>query len=146
MESKIKQFGPQELELLSKEIQSALDLIKSKYSFSELSFGGIRYNRLSFTAKITGKVENPESENYAKYEAEFFALRNGLPPDFLGSEFLLDGAVYKITQLVTPRPKYPITAHCIEKGITFKFSIKRVKELLETSRVINIPYKDEETD
>jgi hypothetical protein len=141
----IKQFGPQELDVLSKEIESALDAIRAKYGLSQLNFGGIRYNRTSFTAKISGKTENSESENYKKIEAEFFAMRNGLPPDLMGSEFLLDGAVFKITELVTSRPKYPITAYCHDDGRTFKFTVQRIKELLETCKVINIPYKDEET-
>jgi len=145
MKINIKQLGHQELTVLRKEIQSAFDEIKSKYGLSQLSLGSIRFDLSSFTAKIIGKVQNPVSENYEQNEAIFFASVHGLPPDFFGSEFLLDGSVFTITGLFTSRPKYPITAYCKEDGRTFKFTTQRIKELLETARVINIPYEDEET-
>jgi hypothetical protein len=145
MESNINQLGPGEVTILRKEIQSAFDEIKSKYGLSQLSLGSIRFDLSSFTAKIVGKVQNPVTENYEQNEAIFFASVHGLPPDFIGSEFLLDGSVFTISGLFTSRPKYPITAYCKEDGRTFKFTMQRIKELLETARVINIPYKDEET-
>lgn len=145
MESKINQLGPREVTILRKEIQSAFDEIKSKYGLSQLSLGNIRFDLSSFTAKITGKVQNTATENYKQNEAIFFASVHGLPPYFIGSEFLLDGSVFTITKLITSRPKYPITAYCEEDGRTFKFTPKRIKELLDTARVINIPYQDEET-
>jgi hypothetical protein len=144
MQINIEQFGPQELEILRKEIQSSLDEIKSRHGLSQLSLGTVRFNLSSFSAKIFGKIQNPVTENYEQNEAIFFASRHGLPRDFMGSEFLLDGSVFMITQLVTSRPKYPITAYCEEDGRTFKFTTLRVKELLETARVINVPYKGEE--
>ena len=144
MQINIEQFGPQELDVLKKEIQSSIDEIKLRHGLSQLSLGTIRFNLSSFSAKVFGKVQNPVTENYEQNEAIFFATRHGLPHNFLGSEFLLDGSVFIITQLVTSRPKYPITAHCEEDGRTFKFTIQRIKELLETARVINIPYKGEE--
>lgn len=141
----INQLGTWEVTVLRKEIQSAFDEIKSKYGLSQLSLGSIRFDLSSFTAKITGKVQNPLTDNYELSESFFFASVHGLPPDFLGSEFLLDSSVFTITKLITSRPKYPITAYCIDDGRTFKFTPQRIKELLETARVINIPYKDEET-
>ena len=141
----INQLGPREVTILRKEIQSAFDEIKSKYGLSQLSLGGIRFDLSSFTAKIIGKVQNPVTENYELNESIFFASVHGLPPDFIGSEFLLDGYIFTITGLFTSRPKYPIMAYCKDDGRTFKFTPKRIKELLETARVINIPYKDEET-
>ncbi|MEI6047588.1 MAG: hypothetical protein WCS03_01700 [Bacteroidota bacterium] len=145
MENYIKQFGPQQLDVLRNEIQSAFDAIKSKYGLSKLSLGNISFNLSSFTGKISGEVVNPEKGNYEQYEAEFFAMKHGLPQDFIGSEFLMESSVYKITHIVTSRPRFPIIAHCDENGKTFKFTVPRIKELLETNRVINIPYKDEET-
>jgi len=145
MQINIEQFGLRELELLRKEIQSSLDDIKSKYGLSELSLGAIRFNLSSFSAKVSGKVQNPVTENYEQNEAIFFAARHGLPSDFIGSEFLFDGSVFTITRLVTSRPKYPITAYCKEDGRTFKFTPQRIKELLETARVINIPFKSEKS-
>jgi len=145
MKINIKQLAPQELAVLRKEIQSAFDEIKSKYGLFQLSLGSIRFDLSSFTAKIIGKVQNPVTENYEQNEAIFFASVHGLPPDFIGSEFLIDGSVFTITKLFTSRPKYPITAYCKEDGRTFKFTTQRIKELLETARVINIPYEDEET-
>src|SRR4030065_189048 len=144
MQINVKQFGPQELDILRKEIQSSLDEIKSRHGLSQLSLVTIRFNLSSFSAKVFGKVQNSMTENYEQNEAIFFATRHGLPHDFIGSEFLLNGSVFTITQLVTSRPKYPIIAHCEEDGRTFKFTTQRIKELLETARVINIPYKDEE--
>jgi hypothetical protein len=144
MQINVKQFGPQELDILRKEIQLSLDEIKSRHGLSQLSLGTIRFNLSSFSAKVFGKVQNSVTENYEQNEAIFFATRHGLPQDFIGSEFLLDGSVFTITHLFTSRPKYPITAHCEEDGRTFKFTTQRIKELLETARVINIPYKDEE--
>lgn len=144
MQIKIEQFGPQELEVLRKEIQLSLDGIKSRYGLSQLSLGTIRFNLSSFSAKVSGRVQNPITENYEQNEAIFFATRHGLPHDFIGSEFLLEGSVFTITQLVTSRPKYPITAYCKEDGRTFKFTAQRIKELLQTARIINIPYKSEE--
>lgn len=141
----INQLGPREVTILRKEIQSAFDEIKSKYGLSQLSLGSIRFDLSSFTAKIIGKVQNPVTENYEQNEAIFFASVHGLTPDFIGSEFLLNGSVFTISGLFTSRPKYPITAYCKEDGRTFKFTTQRIKELLETARVINIPYKDEET-
>jgi len=141
----INQLGPREVTILRKEIQSAFDEIKSKYGLSQLSLGNIRFDLSSFTAKIIGKINNPDTEAYEQNEAIFFASVHGLPPDFIGSEFLLDGSVFTISKLITSRPKYPITAYCEEDGRTFKFATQRIKELLETARVINIPYKDEET-
>ncbi|MBW6479720.1 MAG: hypothetical protein K0B37_09850 [Bacteroidales bacterium] len=144
MQINIEQFGPQELDILRKEIQSSLDEIKSRHGLSQLSLGTIQFNLSSFNAKVFGKVQNPVTEKYEQNEAIFFATRHGLPHNFIGSEFLLDGSVYTITQLVTSRPKYPITAYCEEDGRTFKFTAQRIKELLETARVINIPCNDEE--
>jgi hypothetical protein len=144
MQINVKQFGPQELDILRKEIQLSLDEIKSRHGLSQLSLGTIRYNLSSFSAKVFGEVQNSVTENYEQNEAIFFATRYGLPHDFIGSEFLLDGSVFTITHLIASRPKYPITAHCEEDGRTFKFTTQRIKELLETARVINIPYKDEE--
>jgi len=145
MQINVKQFGPQELDILRKEIQLSLDEIKSRYGLSQLYLGTIRFNLSSFSAKVFGKVQNSVTENYEQNEAIFFATRHGLPHDFIGSEFLLEGSVFTITHLVLSRPKYPITAHCEEDGRTFKFTTQRIKELLETARVINIPYKDEES-
>ena len=145
MENNINQLGPQEVTILRKEIQSAFDEIKSKYGLSQLSLGTIRFDLSSFTAKIVGKIQNPVTENYEQNEAIFFASLHGLPSDFIGSEFLLDGSIFTITKLITSRPKYPITAYCEEDGRTFRFTTQRIKELLETARVINIPYEDEET-
>ena len=142
MEIKIKQFSPQELEVLSKQIQSALDVIKARYGLSQLRVGTIRFNRFSFTAKIIGNLQNTETENYKQNEAKFFALRHGLPNDFLGSEFILEDSVFKITNIILSRPKYPITAQCNEDGRTFKFTVQRIKELLETAKVINVSYQD----
>lgn len=144
MQINIEQFGPKELDVLRKEIQSSLDEIKSRHGLYQLSLGTIRFNLSSFSSKIFGKIQNPVTENYEQNEAIFFAFRHGLPRDFMGSEFLLDGSVFMITQLVTNRPKYPITAYCEEDGRTFKFTTLRIKELLETARVINVPYKGEE--
>jgi hypothetical protein len=141
----IKQLGPRELTVLRKEIQSAFDEIKSKYGLSQLSVGNIRFDLSSFIAKIIGKIQNPDTETYEQNEAIFFASVHGLPPDFIRSEFLLDDSVFTITKLFISRPKYPITAYCKEDGRTFKFTAHRIKELLETARVINIPYEDEKT-
>jgi hypothetical protein len=143
MQNKIECFGPKELEGLRKEIQSSLDEIKLKHGLSELSLGTINFNLSSFSAKVLGKVHNTVTENFEKNAAMFFASRHGLPSNFIGSEFLFNGSVFKITQFVSSRPKYPITAYCEENGKTFKFTIQRIKELLETDRVINIPYEDE---
>ena len=126
MQINVKQFGPQELDILRKEIQLSLDEIKSRYGLSQLYLGTIRFNLSSFSAKVFGKVQNSVTENYEQNEAIFFATRHGLPHDFIGSEFLLEGSVFTITHLVLSRPKYPITAHCEEDGRTFKFTIQRI--------------------
>jgi len=140
----IKQFDKQSIEMMRTEIQSALDHIKTKYGLSELKLETINYQLSSFSSKISGIVENEEMNNYKQNEAKFFAAKNGLPPDFIGSEFAMDRDVFTITHLVTSRPKYPITAHCKENGKTFKFTTQRIKELLEKHRVITITYQDEQ--
>ena len=140
----IKQFDKQSIEMMRTEIQSALDHIKTKYGLSELKLETINYQLSSFSSKISGIVENEEMINYKQNEAKFFAAKNGLPPDFIGSEFAMDRDVFTITHLVTSRPKYPITAHCKENGKTFKFTTQRIKELLEKHRVITITYQDEQ--
>jgi|GEM_PF-1034861 len=142
MDIKIRQFSQQELAMLSRDIQAALDGIKSKYGLAELSLGGIRFNFFSFTARITGRAQNEATECYERNEATFFAEVNGLPHDFIGSEFYLDGSVFKITGLYTSRPKYPISAHCQSSGRTYKFTTERIRELLKTARVIT--YREEE--
>ena len=114
----IKQFDKQSIEMMRTEIQSALDHIKTKYGLSELKLETINYQLSSFSSKISGIVENEEMINYKQNEAKFFAAKNGLPPDFIGSEFAMDRDVFTITHLVTSRPKYPITAHCKENGKT----------------------------
>jgi hypothetical protein len=144
MQNNIERFGSEELEGLIKEIQSSFDEIKLKHGLSQLSLGSIRFNLSSFTAKVLGKVQNPVIEDFEQNEAIFFAIRHDLPHNFLGSEFLFNGSVYRITKLVSSRPKYPIIAHCEENGRTFKFTIQQIKELLETARVINIPYENED--
>ncbi len=140
----IKQFDKQSIEMMRTEIQSALDHIKTKYGLSELKLETINYQLSSFSSKISGIVESDEMNNYKQNEAKFFAAKNGLPPDFIGSEFAMDRDVFTITHLVTSRPKYPITAHCKENGKTFKFTTQRIKELLEKHRVITITYQDEQ--
>ncbi|MFH1005304.1 MAG: hypothetical protein V1781_07415 [Bacteroidota bacterium] len=134
----IKQFGKQELAVLRTEIQSALDNIKTKYGMSELTLCSIHFTASDFTSKITAKLQNSETKNSKQNETNFFALRHGLPTNFIGCEFVLDNDIFTITQLAISRPKYPITAHCKENGKTFKFTVSRIKELLEKNRVINI--------
>ncbi len=143
MESiKIRQFGKQEIIILREEIQTALNNVKLKYGISELKLGSINFNTSEFTSKISGKIEDINTANYKNEEAKFFALRNGLPLDFMNSNFILDGSVFTITELVTSRHKYPITAHSNESGKTFKFTASRIKELLDKFKVIDISYQD----
>lgn len=141
---KINQLGKQEIILLRAEIQAALDNIKSRHGMTELTLVGISYNVSSFTAKITGKVKNDISEDFEKTEAKFFAYTHGLPEDFIGYNFIMEGKFFTITHLETKNPKYPVIAKCKTTGRTYKFTVQRIKELLEKYRVIDINYKDEE--
>ena len=138
MELIIKQFGKQELGVLRKDIQEVLDQIKTKYGLSELTLKGIRFSSASFTSTITGSVTSEEAEDRGRNQIKFFALSHGLPENLLGCEFLLDGAVFTITRVAFQNPKFPIIAHCKNDGRSFKFSVQRIKELLDRFRVINI--------
>ena len=137
-----KQLGKLQIVALRAEIQSALDSIKTRYNLKELSLGPINYSMVAFNAKITGKVQNEIAISIEQDEAEFFARQNGLPLDFLGAKFMLDGDVYKIKELVVKRPKYPILGHCEEKGKYLKFTTQSIKHYLEKHRVIDIGYSD----
>ncbi|HBX50468.1 MAG: hypothetical protein A2275_02745 [Bacteroidetes bacterium RIFOXYA12_FULL_35_11] len=139
---KIEYFGKQEIISLRDEIQEALNKIKLKYGLTELNLHTINFNSFEFTSKISGKANNSEAINFKQQEIKFFALKNGLPTDFIGSSFILDGSIYKITKLITSRPKYPITAYSEETGKSFKFTAQRIKELLDKYSVIDISYQD----
>ncbi|MBI4649680.1 MAG: hypothetical protein HY738_24530 [Bacteroidia bacterium] len=142
MEIAIQQFSQQSLKVLREEIQTALDQIKTRYGLSELALERIHFAADSFTSKITGKIQNPETKNFEQNEAKFFAIRHGLPVDFFGSKFIYDGGTFTITRLIVSRPKYPITAQCEEDGRIFKFTVQLIKELLKTHRVIDITPTD----
>lgn len=127
---KIIQFGRQEVGLLRMEIQTALDNIKSKYELSELTLESITYSDNSFTSKIRCKINDFEEIRTDIDENMLFALRYGLPENFINREFKTNGLNYKITRIETRNIKYPIIAICKENERTYKFSVIRIKEIL----------------
>ena len=127
----IKQIGHQEIDSLAKEIQSALDLIKEKYGLEQLKIGSTTFNRYSFSSKIAGQSFNEYKEDYAKYEAEYFAEVNNLPKDFINRRFQSGGRQFTIVRLETKNYKYPIIVRGNEDGLLYKFPIELIREGLQ---------------
>jgi hypothetical protein len=69
-------------------------------------------------------------------EYKFFALRNQLPQNLIGQNFLLEGQNFIITRIETRNPKYPIIALCKENNKYYKFSVQRIKELLDNTKSV----------
>ena len=137
-QKKIEQFGKQELNFLRLEIQNALDKIKNKYALSELSLGTINYTSSTFNAKINGAVQVADTIDFEMNEVSFFAMRHGLPQNLIECSFNLDGAIFDIINIEFRNPKFPVIAKGRFDGRIFKFTIPRIKELLDNHRVINI--------
>jgi hypothetical protein len=135
METQIKNFGRQEIALLSSEIQSALDGIKRKYGLADLSVGSITFTVFSFTAKITATVPEHQlfTETFALEESKYFAAQNGLPEDILHKKFVTNGKNHTISRIEPRNPKYPIITQCAEDGRSYKFSVQILKEILDRS-------------
>lgn len=132
METSIKQFTRLGISLLSKEIQSSLDIIKAKYGLSELSLGTISFRANSFNAKLFASLpgNKTEVEAFAAEEARYFALQNNLPQDILERSFMLHGKTHTIIRIETRNLKYPVITRCSDDGKEYKFSAGFVKEIL----------------
>ncbi|MEO5569427.1 MAG: hypothetical protein ABIT08_06490 [Bacteroidia bacterium] len=136
METHIKKFGRQEITFIREEIQAALDVIKNKYSLTELILGTISFNESSFNAKIIAALPEHKivAESYAIEEVKFFAYQNELPQDILQKTFISNGNTHQIIRIETRNPKYPIITKCSNDGKTYKFSVQIVKEILERTK------------
>ncbi len=132
METQIQKFSRPEIDVLSAEIQSALDEIKARYGLAELSIGSISFSLFSFSGKITGTVPEHRqfAELYAIEESKYFALQNGLPENILQQKFVSNGKNHTVICIETRNPKYPIITRCAEDGKNYKFTIQIIKEIL----------------
>lgn len=72
-----------------------------------------------FEIKIVGT-----KSAYNRKQAEFASKckRYGFEPEDYGKTFLSRGRAYKITEINTRRPKYPLSATRVDSGKGYKFS------------------------
>jgi len=131
MQPTIKQFGREEIAVLRTEMQSALDNIKTKYGLSELILGNITFTSNSLTAKMKARTQNSPDIFSSDDEFKFFSLQHGLPDKLIGCQFKSEGLNYTIIRIETRNSKYPVIAQCKETRKSYKFSVPRIKDLLE---------------
>ncbi len=128
---KITKFGGNGLDVLIKDIQAALDIIKERYELSNLTVGKIYFTTETFEAKISGKINGYDANEAEKAEALFFALKHKLPENLIGTEIDSAGQRYTIMRLEVRNIKYPIIAHCKADNKLYKFTVEHVRHALD---------------
>lgn len=125
---KIIKFGGIELDVLRKDIQEALNIIKDRYELANLTLEKIYFTAETFEAKILGKINGNDANEVEKAEALFFALRHKLPENLIGTEFDSGGQRFTIKRIETRNTKYPIIAHCSINDKSYKFKVEQVRQ------------------
>jgi hypothetical protein len=128
---KITQIGRVEIELLKKEVDEALEKIKSKYQLATFNVDQIKFSPTSIQIKISGSIENEATISYKDTEARVFCMMNGLPENLIGTEFTLRDEDYLIDQIEVKNTKYPIIASNLFTNKSFKFSVDEIKRLIQ---------------
>jgi hypothetical protein len=73
------------------------------------------------TVGSDGQAQTKGAQSFKQNAALF-----GIDPNALGTTFMHQGTEYRITGLVTRRPKYPVSAERVSDGRSFKFPSKVV--------------------
>jgi hypothetical protein len=92
--------------------------LEKKYGVT-MRIGGIRYTEAEFYGKLSVKSNDPEAQRVAntnlngslKYLCQSHNVTTG-PSGLIGSVYSYEGKRYTISDFVSRRRKYPMTANC----------------------------------
>ena len=126
----MKEFNRTTLGLLRQQIETALNKIAQDNGLNSLSIGNMSYSPDGkATCKLTATIGNNLVGKNAvnKDTMAMYLQMYGLPEDTIGKEFTSNGRTFKITDVNPNRPKFPISATCIQDGRGYKFPTDQVK-------------------
>lgn len=128
---KFKRFGRPEHRLLSDAIQKAIASVAEEFGVELTAEGGQigpSGGRVHVNVKITETANGlPAAQNEWN---SLCRLYHGLRPDQFGQVFAVDGTLYRVSGLVTSRPKFPVSAIRVHDKRGFKFPASTIARLL----------------
>jgi hypothetical protein len=78
-------------------------------------------------------IDPSGSENEGRRSLRYYGHGFGLEEDDYGAEFTSNGQRFKLVGVKTSRPKYPISAECIQTGTRYKMP-RSVVPLIQNTR------------
>lgn len=139
----IESFDNKALELLRKEIDAALEPIKTKYGLKKLKTGALSYypDRLKFHVKVESEIDasvSPEASEKLRAKNEQTSKILGFTHNIIGESFMNGGNEFTVVELKPERPKWPIIAN--KKGTDGMYKFQATKTIKWLNKEISYKY------